>query len=254
MEETIYGHAKKLDFILKHIKEYADRAKISLVNLRVLDFGCGSGIVTIPVGKLGCHVVGVDMHKESIEYAQRNYHFENVSFVRGNEDVLRNMDKKFDVMIFSDVVEHLERPDLVLAELNAIQKDGGILILTTSNGYGPFEIESFIARRLHLKFPLLLILKIRRVLLKENKGFRKDDVVPYNTESPHVQFFTKKRLCQLLEKTGYQPAGFSHGAFLGAPVSERFLGRFKRFIEWNTRVADRLPYWAVSTWYLVCKK
>ena len=63
-----------------------------------------------------------------------------------------------------------------------------------------------------------------------------------------------RRFTALLSNAKFKIVKIKHGSFIGAPFSETFLGRFPWFVQWNVKVADSLPYWAVSVWYLCCKK
>ncbi len=57
-----------------------------------------------------------------------------------------------------------------------------------------------------------------------------------------------------MHEAGYRLIKKQNGAFIGAPVSNYFLGRCKRFINWNVKISDRLPAHLVSTWYFVFEK
>ena len=72
---------------------------------------------------------------------------------------------------------------------------------------------------------------------------------PYNHDSGHVVFFTRSRLRKELSQAGLRIADFGHGAFIGASVSGAVLRRSAALTDLNVRLADRLPAWAVSTWY-----
>ena len=61
------------------------------------------------------------------------------------------------------------------------------------------------------------------------------------------------------EDVGYRPLAVRmgelvNGAFVGAPLSERYLLRGERVARWNARAADWLPSWAVSTWLFMARK
>jgi len=241
--ENIYGHQKKLNFILNAIKNFSIANSKKLTDIKVLDFGCGNGTaVSYQIAGLGVLLTGIDLHQESIEFAQANNPFtKNAKFIYGNEDTVLDSGKSFDIVVYSDIIEHLNEPQRVLKKIRQSHKDSGIIIVAIPNGYGPFEIEKFISKYLKLEW------LINRMSKKEEKQ------VPYNIQCTHVQFFTIKSFRKLMEGVGYRILQMSNGAFLGAPVSERFL-RFKWFIDWNAKVADKLPSQFVSTWYFVCEK
>ena len=68
-----------------------------------------------------------------------------------------------------------------------------------------------------------------------------------------MQFFTRSSLRRTLAGAGYEIEDFQHGAFMGSLVSAWFLkGRI--LTKANNAIADRLPAWAVSTWYFTASK
>lgn len=82
----------------------------------VLDIGCGKGEVSYDVAKKAKTVIGIDLNKESINKAQRNYKSPNLQYLVG--DVTKELpDKKFDVIILSNVLEHIEDRQKFLKEI-----------------------------------------------------------------------------------------------------------------------------------------
>lgn len=74
---------------------------------RVLDIGCGYGAVAFSLANAGMIVTGMDMEDRSIQEARRRYHHPNLTFVAG--DVTQTLPQgAFDVVIMSNVLEHLE--------------------------------------------------------------------------------------------------------------------------------------------------
>ena len=56
--------------------------------------------------------------------------------------------EKFDIVVLSDILEHLEHSENLLNEVKNILSPHGIILISIPNGYGPFEIENFILRKL----------------------------------------------------------------------------------------------------------
>lgn len=257
IKENIYGHKKKLEFILNVIKDYSKSNSKPSSEMKILDFGCGNGTaVSFEVAALGVQLTGVDFHSDSINFANANNRFPNAKFVHANEDTILELGEYFDVIICSDVIEHLPDPESTLKKIRDVHKDGGILVGAIPNGYGPFEIEKFVSKWTRLEWivgkAFGLASKIKRGIIKKQRG-QETDKIPYNMECTHCQFFRLRDFYKLMREIRYRPLEFRNGAFLGAPVSEKFLG-FKRFIEWNIKIADKLPPQLVSTWYFVCEK
>lgn len=243
--ENMSGHTKKLRFILDHLRRHL-RHHGSPVNL--LDFGCGNGAAVSRFLMIdGVRYHGVDIHEPSLTHARRHFGGDHALFL---DEVPAN--QTFDVLVYADIIEHLDEPVAVLKRHAAVLEPDGILIGSVPNGFGPFENEKRLDRWLKISAILDLPARIRR-----NAGHRPPPdatAVPYNAESGHVQFFTRESLRTTLDRAGYRLCSFLNGAFLGAPLSERYLFRGESIARWNARAADRLPHWAVSTWLFTAEK
>lgn len=84
---------------------------------RVLDVGCGNGAVAYDlVKKAGAEVLGIDLSPENITQAQSRYQHQKLQFMVG--DVLKDIpDEHFDVVILSNILEHLESRPAFLRQL-----------------------------------------------------------------------------------------------------------------------------------------
>lgn len=73
----------------------------------VLDVGCGNGALSYDVAKKAKKVVGIDLNEKNISFAKERYSKENIQYICG--DVLKDLpNEKFDVIIMSNVLEHIE--------------------------------------------------------------------------------------------------------------------------------------------------
>lgn len=243
-KENIYGHTKKLFFILDQIKQFA-KQNPGIINL--LDFGCGNGSAVSQFLMLeNVNYYGLDMHLPSLEYAMSKFSKENVQFVSELPAGVT-----FDIIVYSDILEHLDAPEQILKSHCSLLKDNGIIIGSIPNGYGPFEIEKKIGQWLHLQEFIDLICKFADMISRK-KGILAQSI-PYNNDSGHVQFFTKEVLFKLMNRCRLTITHFQNGSFVGAPYSERIL-KGERIAHFNTKIADCLPYWMVSTWYFAARK
>jgi SAM-dependent methyltransferase len=244
--ENAYGHTKKLRFILDAI---ADRQTKLGRSARVLDFGCGNGAaVSQYIIATGCDYLGVDIHEPSLNYATTHFGGDQVRFRREI-----SAGGQFDVIVYSDFLEHVDDPASILQAHTRFLAPDGIIVASVPNGYGPFELEQWLDKTFRLSKSLEALSHLKRRLLgRRPKG---DPVgLPYNHDSGHLTFFTRTMLRNVAARSGLRIARFAHGAFIGASITGIALGRSRRLMDWNIRVADRLPYWAVSTWYFVLGK
>jgi SAM-dependent methyltransferase len=243
-KENLSGHTKKLRFLLEHLEALAGRPG----GASVLDFGCGNGSAVSRFLMLpGVRYHGVDIHPASLAYAREHWGSAAATFSSAVPEGVA-----FDVLVYADILEHLDDPAAVLRDHAARHVPGGLLLGSVPNGWGPFENEKRLDRWLKLSAFLDLPARARRALVEPPPP--DPGSLPYNAESGHVQFFTRRELEALLDEAGYDLFDFRNGAFVGAPTSERYLLRGERIARWNARAADRVPYWAASTWLFAARK
>jgi len=113
-----------------------DPKKLDCLNgLRMLDIGCGGGILSEPLARLGAIVVGADPAEENIE-AARDHADEmgvTVDYRAVTAEHLTEAGERFDVVLAMEVVEHVTDVDLFVATCAAMVKPGGLLIAATLN-------------------------------------------------------------------------------------------------------------------------
>lgn len=253
IEENPWGYGKRLRFLAAEINKAFPQRDSSLI--RVLDVGCGNGsLVTIPLAWRGFDVTGLDLHQPSIRHAQRLAGaLPNARFLAAQVSELEV--DAFDVAIISEVLEHVADPkSLLLATLKCVRPDG-IVLITVPNGYGEFEIDSWIFRVLRLQSVLDFIKRFRRNGVSQRDcGESVETAATDNQECGHVQFFTRGRLKRMFAEAPVKVIKEAAGSFVCGPIVCHVIGRSRRFIDWNVRIADRLPLALVSGWYFVLRR
>ncbi|MBA7502442.1 Ubiquinone biosynthesis O-methyltransferase, mitochondrial [subsurface metagenome] len=253
--ETPYGIKKRIQFVYGEIEKRISNLNRDRKEIKILDIGCGTGeLITIPLGHLGASVLGIDIHPPSIYYANRKNPFENVRFECISVDKLA--DQQFDFIICSEVLEHLEDPSEMLNQIRKKLKRNGTCIITIPNGYGPKEMEI----RLYKALDKLKVITLLKFLNKHFKRLCKKGGVEsssskdsLNTESPHVQFFSYGQFKNLLKECKLSIMKMKNRRFLSGPFSDIILSRSKILINWNVKVASKLPYFLASSWMFVVK-
>ncbi len=138
-----HGHRHEMRYRL-----VGDAARANLPDGGVLlDIGCGSALVADQLLDRAARYVGVDFGGHHIESAAKRHRDREgplrTSFVRGDGERLPLADASVDVVVFTEVIEHLLRPELAVWEIARVLKPGGVLVMTTNN-----------ASEMPLRFPL----------------------------------------------------------------------------------------------------
>lgn len=106
-----------------------------LKGLRMLDIGCGGGILSEPLARLGAAMVGADPAKENIEVARAHAEDSGVAvdYRATTAEALAEAGESFDVVLAMEVVEHVADVDLFISACASLVKPGGLMIAATLN-------------------------------------------------------------------------------------------------------------------------
>jgi 2-polyprenyl-6-hydroxyphenyl methylase / 3-demethylubiquinone-9 3-methyltransferase len=106
-----------------------------LSGLRILDIGCGGGILSEPLARLGASVVGADPSEENIAIASAHAKESGVSvdYRATTAEDLAAQAELFDIVLAMEVVEHVTNVDDFVATCAAMVKPGGLMIAATLN-------------------------------------------------------------------------------------------------------------------------
>lgn len=106
-----------------------------LTGLSLLDIGCGGGLLSEPMTRLGASVTGVDASSRNI--ATASVHAERgglaIDYRQGTAEALAESGAQFDVVLALEIVEHVADVDLFLRSCGRLVKPGGLLFLSTLN-------------------------------------------------------------------------------------------------------------------------
>lgn len=106
-----------------------------LKGLRMLDIGCGAGILSEPLARLGAAMVGADPAEENIEAARAHAADSGlaIDYRATTAEALAEAGERFDVVLAMEVVEHVADVDLFVSACAAMVKPGGLMIAATLN-------------------------------------------------------------------------------------------------------------------------
>jgi 2-polyprenyl-3-methyl-5-hydroxy-6-metoxy-1,4-benzoquinol methylase len=236
--ENLWGYAKRLRFVRQAIRDRFPSQPAD--ELRVLDIGCGNGSqLALPLAKDGYNLTGIDTDEASIRHARKlSGDLPNARFLGTTLDDFDDP-TEFEVVILSEVLEHLERPEQLLTAAAGRMTPNGLMIVTVPNGYGEFEWDSWVFRGLRLQK------LIDRVYGKGAAILGATD----NHASGHIQFFIRADLDEMFAAAGLELVRDGSGSLACGPIAGHTLGRSARFIEWNARITERLPPELASSWY-----
>ena len=107
----------------------------SLTGLRFLDIGCGGGILSEPIARLGATVVGADPAAPNIEAAKLHAAGQGLSidYRATTAEALADAGERFDVVLAMEVVEHVADMPLFVRRCAEMVKPGGLMITATLN-------------------------------------------------------------------------------------------------------------------------
>ncbi len=170
----IYGSVKDPDYesekvgrednfkrILKRILKYKPEKG------KLLDVGAATGIFMNLAKEKGFGVEGIEPSKWAVDTAKKEYGID----IYNTELFSYKTDKKYDIIVFLDLIEHLKTPLEGLKKANDLLKEEGLLVIVTP------DVESFLSKILKRKW--------------------------WHFRPPHINFFTKSSIKYALDKTGF---------------------------------------------------
>ena len=128
----------RLEYIVDQIAAEFGRDRSSLKpfeGLRLLDIGCGGGMLSEPMARLGAAVVGADAAAGNIAVAQIHAKQSGLEIDYRNTmaEALVDEGERFDVILNMEVIEHVADPQVFLNACEALLKPGGLMICSTIN-------------------------------------------------------------------------------------------------------------------------
>lgn len=128
----------RLDYITAQIAAEFDRdltARKPFKDLRILDIGCGGGLLSEPMARLGATVIGADAAERNIPVAR--LHAEQsglqIDYRHTTAEAMAEAGERFDVVLNMEVVEHVSYPAAYLDACKTLLKPGGLMICSTLN-------------------------------------------------------------------------------------------------------------------------
>lgn len=111
-------------------------ARTELRGVRVVDVGCGGGLLSETLARAGAQVTGIDMGQKVIDIAKLHLHESNLSVdyrVQSSAELAAEEPAGFDTVCCMELIEHVPDPAALVADLAALVKPGGCVFMSTLN-------------------------------------------------------------------------------------------------------------------------
>jgi len=121
------------NMVKQHFKIDNDKANF-LSGLNILDIGCGGGLISEPMTRLGGEVTGIDASEKNINIAKMHSKKSKlkINYLNKSPEELRNTDQ-FDIILNLEIVEHVENVNFYIESCYKLLKKGGIMFTATLN-------------------------------------------------------------------------------------------------------------------------
>ena len=122
--------------LLNPVRAQFIAARVPLPGCRLLDVGCGGGLLAEALSRAGARVTGIDLAPGMIEVARLHAAHEGLAIdyrVAAAEELAREQPQAFDAVTCLEMLEHVPEPAATVASLAALLRPGGALIVSTLN-------------------------------------------------------------------------------------------------------------------------
>jgi SAM-dependent methyltransferase len=129
----VYAIPKKPRENLKLHEESFLKEDIIWKGMRILNIGCGPTVFLKKLEELGCDITAVDINEKIIDFTRNILGVENAFVYEALDFIASYKEEKFDIIIFFELLEHLEDPGEFIRNLKSIIKDDGKIFFSVPN-------------------------------------------------------------------------------------------------------------------------
>ena len=127
----------RIEYITDKIKEHFNlkKDKANCLNgLSILDIGCGGGLISEPMSRLGANVTGIDASEKNINIAKLHSKKNGlkINYLNTSPENLKNIEK-FDIILNLEIIEHVDNVSLYIKSCNKLLKKKGLMFTATLN-------------------------------------------------------------------------------------------------------------------------
>lgn len=213
-------HCTRRDWVIGILEKHVHKR-----NQRALEVGFGSGVYLPTLAKLFDEVIVSDVENTFIKHASKfTEAFPNISLIIDNIADSKLPETSFDLILCSEVVEHIENSASAFTKMHRLLKSGGILILTTPQRYSLLEL---IAKIVFMPGVINLV----RIIYRE----------PI-LEMGHINLMTRKQVVMQLKEAGFRiREHYKTGMYI--PFVAEFMGQSgQRLEQWFENILRDGPF------------
>ena len=127
----------RIEYILEKIKQHFNLTSDDnnlLKDFEILDVGCGGGLISEPMARLGAKVTGVDASEKNIKIASIHAKKNNlqINYLNKSPEQLDSQ-KKYDIILSLEIIEHVENVDIYFEACEKLLKKNGLMFTATLN-------------------------------------------------------------------------------------------------------------------------
>jgi len=191
---------------VNYAKNILEQHKINSEEVNVLEVGCGGGILTEEIAKMGFNTTGIDPSEQSLNIAIKHAKENNlkINYVKGVGEDLQFQNNSFDVVFCCDVLEHVRDLPKVISEISRVLKNGGLFIYDTFNRTIISKIASIkilqewkrwaiMPHNLHVWEMFIKPDEIRALLQENQLNFKEHRGIKQNISYPKMLHYLHKR-------------------------------------------------------------
>ena len=201
---------------------------------------------------MGFIVTGIDISRETLEEAENRFgSTPNLQFIKMDaQNISLPENEKFDAVVCSEVLEHLNNPEALVTNFRNLLKPDGTVVVTVPNGWGPREL--LVTRPSQILLSGNSILSRALQVVKGALHYTGNNLQTSARHLDHVQFFTLRALQNLAQTSGFRITRRRAGNFIDNtfPFS-LFTRKFTALQAVDCAIADILPLCAASAFYTV---
>ena len=127
----------RIEYILEKIKDhfkFNEKTGSSLQGIKILDIGCGGGLISEPMARLGASVTGIDASQKNIKIAKLHAEKNNlkINYLNNSPEQLKDFEK-YDIILNLEIIEHVADVNIYLESCRKLLKKNGLMFTATLN-------------------------------------------------------------------------------------------------------------------------